>query len=63
MSARDWRKLYQQYRGQWVALEQDQVTVIAAAPTLKEVRAKALELGNKSPHFTKMPKDLRIFVG
>jgi hypothetical protein len=63
MPAKDWRKLYEQHRGHWVALQEDEVTVIAAAPTLAEAKAKALKLGFSRPVMTKMPKDLSIFVG
>jgi hypothetical protein len=63
MPAKDWRKLYEQHKGQWVALQDDEVTVIAAAPTLAEARAKAARLGFSRPVMAKMPKDLSIFVG
>jgi hypothetical protein len=64
MAARDWRKLYKQYRGQWVALKDDEMTVVASAPTLTEVLGKAAKLGYPDPpRVTKMPSDLRIFVG
>jgi hypothetical protein len=63
MPAKDWRELYKKYRGQWVALQKDEQTVIAAAPTLREARQKAAEQGIAHPIMTKMPHDLRIFVG
>jgi uncharacterized protein DUF5678 len=64
MAARDWRELYQQYRGQWVALKEDEMTVISSASTLKEVLAEAARLGYPNPpRVTKMPSDLRVFVG
>ncbi len=63
MPARDWSKLYKQYRGQWVALNDDGVSVIASAPTLPELLQKAAKLGHAEPHVAKMPTDLRIFVG
>jgi hypothetical protein len=34
----DWRHLYNRYKGQWVALANDEESVIAAACTAKEVR-------------------------
>jgi Family of unknown function (DUF5678) len=63
MAARDWTKLYKQYQGQWVALGDDEQTVIAAASTLREVMKTATRLGYASPHVVKLPHDLRIFVG
>jgi Family of unknown function (DUF5678) len=63
MAARDWSQLYKKYRGQWVALKDDEMTVIASGPTLREVIEKASRLGYLEPHVVKMPADLRIFVG
>ena len=60
MPAKDWRKLYQQHKGQWVALKDDEVTVIAAAPTLAAARTAAAALGFERPIMTKVPKDLSI---
>jgi hypothetical protein len=61
--AKDWRALYRDYKGQWVALQQDEQTVIASAPTLHEARSKAIEQGFDQPIMAKMPKDLRVFAG
>ncbi|MFF7525955.1 DUF5678 domain-containing protein [Streptomyces pseudovenezuelae] len=63
MAARDWSKLYQKYKGQWVALQQDQVTVIAAAATLAEAMDKANQLGFDDPIMTKVPGELKLLVG
>jgi hypothetical protein len=38
-------------------------TVITSAPTLKEARKKAADLGHLHPIFEKMPRDLTYFVG
>jgi hypothetical protein len=63
MAARDWRELYKKYRGQWVALKEDEMTVIASGPVLARVIKEASKLGYPEPHVAKMPTDLRIFVG
>jgi hypothetical protein len=63
MPARDWRKLYQQYKGQWVALKDDEQTVLASGHSLKEVAEKAKALGYARPLLTRMPDDLSYFVG
>lgn len=63
MAAKDWRDIYKQYKGQWVALQEDRVTVIAAAQTLQEVMEASSRLGYPNPSVTKIPQDLRIFVG
>ena len=63
MPARDWRKLYQQHKGQWIALKDDEQTVVATGRTLKEMAKKAKALGYPRPLLTRMPDDLRTFVG
>src|SRR6202035_3291693 len=35
LEAKDWSPLFPRYRGQWVALADDEVTVLASAPTAK----------------------------
>lgn len=63
MPAKDWSKIYAKYKGLWVALKDDEVTVIAAATTLKEARQKANKAGHPHPIFTKMPSELTYFAG
>ncbi|MFI6021296.1 DUF5678 domain-containing protein [Streptomyces sp. NPDC051287] len=63
MAARDWSKLYQQYKGKWVALQQDQVTVIAAAGSLAKAMNQAKRLGFDNPITTKVPGELKLLVG
>jgi hypothetical protein len=58
MAARDWSKLYKKYRGQWVALKNEEMTVIASGPTLREVMKETSRLGYSHPHVAKMPTDL-----
>lgn len=55
---RDWSKLFQEYKGKWLALQDDDVTVIAAGNTLQEVSDAAHKKGFKKPHFTRMPQEL-----
>jgi len=60
---RDWSKLYQKYRGQWVALKDDHVTPIVAGASRADVKTKAAELGYPKPFVVKMPDDLMAFAG
>lgn len=59
----DWSGIFKKYKGQWVALKDDEKTVIAAS----SVAAKALEMANKKgykkPILAKMPKRLIPYVG
>ena len=63
MSARDWTKLYKQYRGQWVALKEDHVTPIASGKSRTEAKTEAVRLGYEKPFVVKMPDDLTVFAG
>jgi len=63
MPARDFREIYKKYRGQWVALGNDHISVVAAAPTLREARQRANKLGFAGATMSKIPADLKIFVG
>ncbi len=58
----DWTHLSEEYRGKWVALAEDERTVIAAGKTAKE----AHEAARKHPgqHFLyRVPETLDLFVG
>lgn len=63
MTAIDWSEIYKKYKGQWVALEEDEVTVISSGATAKVAYDKALKKGYKNPILTHMPKDLMPYVG
>lgn len=41
MAAIDWTHIYKKYKGLWVALMDDEVTVISSATTLEEASKKA----------------------
>lgn len=51
------------YKGMWLALKQDEITVIASGKDAKEVWEKAQELGYKEPILTKMPSKLITYIG
>jgi hypothetical protein len=63
VAAKDWSKIYQQYKGLWVALKSDEETVVGAGATLKEALQKASEAGYPHPIVTKMPRELTYFAG
>lgn len=62
MKAIDWSDIYKKYKGLWVALKDDEITVIAAGKDAKKVWEKAKKL-YPDPILTKMPKKLTYFVG
>lgn len=59
----DWTNIYKKYKGLWVALKDDEVTVISSGKTLKETSTKAEEKGFGNPIFFKVPEKLMYFVG
>lgn len=61
--AKDWTKIYQKYKGLWVALAADEETVLAAGETLKQTLEDARNKGHKDPIMTRMPENLTTFVG
>lgn len=61
--AKDWTKIQQKYKGLWVALQKDEVTVISAANSLKQAVLEAHRKGFKDPIMTRMPEKMVTFVG
>ena len=60
--ARDWTKIYKKYKGQWVALAADQMTVLGAGVTLQEAYAKAKKKSSETPFMTRMSESLDASV-
>jgi len=55
MKAIDWSQIYKKYKGLWVALLKDEVTVVGYGKTLQAAKKKALKKGFDHPIFTKVP--------
>lgn len=60
---KDWSVLFAKYRGQWVALADDEVTVLAASPTAKGALDASTSKGAPSPLLYRVPDTLDTFVG
>jgi hypothetical protein len=60
---RDWKELYQQYRGQWVAIDDDLMTAIAHGESRREVKEAAAEKGKPNALVLKFPDELTAFAG
>ncbi len=63
MAAIDWTDIYKKYKGLWVALKGDEVTVISSGKSLEETSKKAVKKGFKDPIFYFVPEKLTYFVG
>lgn len=59
----DWTHIYKNYKGLWVALKDDEVTVISSGKTLKETAKKSEEKGFDNPIYFRVPQKLTYFVG
>ncbi len=59
----DWSKIYNKYKGLWVALNDDYVTVIASGKTPEETLKFAKEKGMINPFLTRVPEKLVPFAG
>jgi hypothetical protein len=59
----NWSAIFKQYRGQWVALSDDEQQVISAAPTAKEALELARRKGSLKPILTRLPQELVNYVG
>jgi hypothetical protein len=60
---KDWTHLFAQFRGQWVAFADDELTVLAAGVTAKEALAASVAKGSPDPILYRMPDRLDTFVG
>jgi hypothetical protein len=59
----DWTNLFNKHKGMWVAIADDETTVIAAAATAKEALATSVECGLANPILFRVPDTLEAFAG
>ena len=59
----DWSKIYNNYKGLWVALKDDYTTVVASAKTPEEALKLSMEKGITDPFLTRVPEKLLPFAG
>jgi hypothetical protein len=59
----DWTPIYKKYKGLWVALKQDEKTVVASGKNAREVLNSAIDKGYQQPIMIKVPKKLQAYVG
>lgn len=61
--AKDWTNIYKKYKGMWVALAEDEVTVLGVGKTAREALQKAKETSSARPTLTRMPENLNAYAG
>lgn len=59
----DWTHIFNKYKGLWVALKDDEKTVVASGRTAKSAWNKAQKKGFEKPILTRMPTKLIPYVG
>lgn len=59
----NWTNIYKKYKGLWVALKEDEKTVIGSGKSAKEAFAEAKRKGYLNPILTRMPDKLTTYVG
>lgn len=63
LMAIDWTKIYKKYKGLWVALKDDEKTVIGSGKTVKKAQEEAQKRGYKKPIFFRVPTKIIPYVG
>jgi len=61
--AKDWTHLFEKYRGKWVALAEDDATVIASGATAREARDAATKKTAAQHFLLRVPETVEFFVG
>ena len=59
----DWTTIFEKYKGLWIALNDDEQTVVGSGKTLEEALEEASKNGYDEPIVTRMPEDLIPFFG
>ncbi len=59
----DWTNIYKKYKGLWVALKDDEKTVIASGKTVVEVMRKSQKKGFTLPILFKVPTKIIPQIG
>lgn len=63
MPAKNWTLLFKNYKGLWVALKDDETTVISSGSKLSEVLREAMDKGFSKPIVAKVPKKDITYIG
>ena len=60
---KDWTEICEKYKGLWVALADDEQTVIASGKDVSSTIALSAEKGNDNPILFRVPDEIVDFVG
>lgn len=59
----DWTKIYKKHRGLWVALKDDEKTVVGRGKTAKKAWEEAKDKGYEEPILFRVPTKIIPYVG
>ncbi len=59
----DWTNICKKYKGLWVALLDDEQTVVGSGQTLKEAIGKAQKSGYADPIMMRVPTRILPYIG
>ncbi len=59
----DWSKIYKKYKGLWVALKDDEQTVVASGKTAKAALEISRSKGFQNPILHRVPTEVLPYVG
>lgn len=59
----DWTKIYKKYKGLWVALLDDEETVVGSGKSLEKALEEANKKGYKQPIVMRVPTEILPYVG
>ena len=59
----NWTDIFNRYKGLWVALDDDEETVVAFGETAGDALKEAQKKGFKNPILSHMPENLITYVG
>ena len=59
----EWTSIYRRFKGLWVALAEDERTVLGSGKTARAARDQARKKGHRTPILARMPDSLNPYVG
>ena len=59
----DWTKIFEEYKGLWVALLDDEKTVVGKGKSVKEALEDAKKKGYEKPIMMRVPTEIIPYVG
>lgn len=59
----EWTNLFQRFKGLWIALDDDETTVLGSGKTAREALDSARRKGHERPIIARMPDRVSPYVG